>query len=322
MTRWEKYAYFAVLGVCFCGKVALAVPSPDTCTTSLYGGLLYEQASSTIYLCNPSGWGTLSGGWSLNGTNIYTTNLSSNVGIGTSSPLTRLTLDSRSDGAGEQVVVLKQASSANADVVSPFNGSSDLQTGAFQYGVQPSMHSWVITKKETTDPTWVNLVTVKKSGNMGIGTTSPQAKLDVRGGVKLGTEATCDAAKEGTVRYNSTDKVLEFCDGSSWVYGSLYKQRYPDPRIGFGNSSEPNYDGNLHYISCTKTDAAAFCGLHGSVFVSMTCLDAGANIILGINYSSGTWSTDDHYRIGGPNRALSEVVCANGFNGPITDTIE
>lgn len=61
------------------------------------------------------------------------------------------------------------------------------------------------------------------AGNVGIGTTNPDAKLDVAGGVKMANDnATCDASKEGTQRYNSTLKAMQFCDGTDWKgFGGL-----------------------------------------------------------------------------------------------------
>ena len=56
-------------------------------------------------------------------------------------------------------------------------------------------------------------------GRLGIGTASPNSDLDVNGGVKIGyTGANCNnASKEGITRYNSTTKVLEFCNGTAWA---------------------------------------------------------------------------------------------------------
>lgn len=55
-------------------------------------------------------------------------------------------------------------------------------------------------------------------GNVGIGTTTPVARLDVAGEVKFGnTSSTCSSATEGQQRYNSTSHVMEYCNGASWV---------------------------------------------------------------------------------------------------------
>jgi hypothetical protein len=41
--------------------------------------------------------------------------------------------------------------------------------------------------------------------------------LAIGGSIKLGTDAnTCDGTKEGAMRYNSTSKVMEFCNGTAW----------------------------------------------------------------------------------------------------------
>jgi len=36
-------------------------------------------------------------------------------------------------------------------------------------------------------------------------------------GIKLGTFSTCNASYEGLIRYNSTSKTIEFCNGSDWT---------------------------------------------------------------------------------------------------------
>ena len=55
------------------------------------------------------------------------------------------------------------------------------------------------------------------SGNVGIGTTTPAAKLEIDGEVKIGnTGAVCSASNEGATRYNSSSKTMEFCNGTSW----------------------------------------------------------------------------------------------------------
>jgi hypothetical protein len=60
---------------------------------------------------------------------------------------------------------------------------------------------------------------VDTSGKVGIGTTSPGAKLDVAGAVKLSdTGQNCGhAADTGAVRFNSSTQRLQYCvNGSGW----------------------------------------------------------------------------------------------------------
>jgi prepilin-type N-terminal cleavage/methylation domain-containing protein len=54
-------------------------------------------------------------------------------------------------------------------------------------------------------------------GNVGVGTVTPGAALDVNGEIKIGSSGVvCDPAHEGQQRYNSTIKNMEFCNGTIW----------------------------------------------------------------------------------------------------------
>src|SRR5205085_19019 len=66
------------------------------------------------------------------------------------------------------------------------------------------------------------------NSRLGVGTPSPVVPLHVNGEVMLGKSApavACNAGTEGTLRYNSLSKQMEFCNGTNWqtlgVGGSL-----------------------------------------------------------------------------------------------------
>ncbi len=55
-------------------------------------------------------------------------------------------------------------------------------------------------------------------GNVGIGTQTPRAKLDVAGEIRSGsTNAACTATNAGAMRYNADSRIIEFCNGSAWT---------------------------------------------------------------------------------------------------------
>ena len=62
----------------------------------------------------------------------------------------------------------------------------------------------------------VNPLYINSSGNIGIGATSPQMKLDVAGAIKIGSQDICNANTEGAIRYNSSAQQFEGCNGASW----------------------------------------------------------------------------------------------------------
>ncbi len=58
---------------------------------------------------------------------------------------------------------------------------------------------------------------IDNTGKVGIGSSSPQATLDVAGNIRVGDTATnCDTNNEGSLRFNSTGNTMEFCNGLTW----------------------------------------------------------------------------------------------------------
>lgn len=55
------------------------------------------------------------------------------------------------------------------------------------------------------------------TGNVGIGTSNPQARLDVNGGIRVGDDTSnCTSINIGTIRYNNGG--LQVCRSNSWSY--------------------------------------------------------------------------------------------------------
>lgn len=56
------------------------------------------------------------------------------------------------------------------------------------------------------------------TGNVGVGSGKPAAKLDIAGEVKFGnTSIACETQTEGQQRYNSQLHTMEFCNGTTWT---------------------------------------------------------------------------------------------------------
>ncbi len=69
----------------------------------------------------------------------------------------------------------------------------------------------------TTDNAPTTKMTVTGAGDVGIGTTTPAAKLDIEGTIQIGDSGeTCTvAANAGMLRYNGGNLI--YCNGSAWV---------------------------------------------------------------------------------------------------------
>jgi len=65
---------------------------------------------------------------------------------------------------------------------------------------------------------WLLADQFNSNGQIGINQQTPEAELDVNGGLRVGTDTTCNSSSNaGEIIYNSTTKLMQFCNGIAWT---------------------------------------------------------------------------------------------------------
>lgn len=94
------------------------------------------------------------------------------------------------------------------------NGSSSTPLSVAANGVTNSMLASDAASLAKVSAGAVSAV----ASDVGVGTASPAAKLDVAGGVRVGADTgPCSATRAGTLRWNATARALEVCGGTAWI---------------------------------------------------------------------------------------------------------
>jgi hypothetical protein len=155
--------------------------------------------------------GSAQGQWATNGNNINNTN-PGNVGIGTINPQTSLHVSTASTNTAARGIINEQTSNdgnaallmlrksraggavMNGDFignvyVDAFDGSSFVSGGRMRFAVDGPVTTGnvptAIQFLTGSNSTGIERMRVTSSGNVGIGTTSPTAKLDVNGNINV-----------------------------------------------------------------------------------------------------------------------------------------
>ena len=188
-------------------------------------------------------------GFATNGANRVTIGATGKVGIGTSNPGSDLDINgtspemnlrgtaganlnlSTSNGSGAGPIFQLVHSGVSAvpaanGTLGEFNfvasdGTVDTQAASIMaklVGAPMISNPSTALHFSTTDASTYGIrMTIDPSGNVGVGTTSPSAKLDVNGGVRVGDMTTCTSATNaGTIRFNGGNLQICAAAGNTW----------------------------------------------------------------------------------------------------------
>jgi hypothetical protein len=155
------------------------------------------------------------------GTSIMTMLRTGNVGIGTTSPLTKLDCQISATGTVTENAAFRD-SSANGNALQIFNGNNEARIRAVYYGTPSDQNItfWTITSGGSQG----ERMRINAAGNVGIGTTSPSELLDVRNSYReptsgeftqlLSSTTTQDAGRGGSLGFggftNGTSSYTTF----------------------------------------------------------------------------------------------------------------
>ncbi|MBN1386295.1 hypothetical protein JW968_04975 [Candidatus Woesearchaeota archaeon] len=187
--------------------------------------------------------------WNISGNNMFPADLSRNVGIGTDSPSEKL--DVMGSGAkilvndtfapssyvlGPELILQRGNTRAGAGLRIQNPEGVDWFAGLGEY-VSPDSFSIIYNSTDSRDA----LLTVHKEGNVGVGTSSPSAKLDVNGGVIVG-----DGTLPSGIMAQDWEKLLVYEDSGSQWSESYFGAKVPglgegagsEIAFGYGDSSD------------------------------------------------------------------------------------
>ena len=247
--------------------VETAVQSGDELGTlwfNGYDGTTFQSSSRIIGLVDgASGSADMPGRMEFqttpDGSNVSVTRLTikndGKVGVGTSSPSGKL--DVSTDG------LMTSASSDNSLRIGTSVSAQELKLSNYDAA------SSLIQATYNDGQSQTNLLLNPFGGNVGVGTATPVAKLDVAGEVKFGnTSSTCNSTNEGQQRYNSTSKNMEFCNGTSWTaYGTGAGTSVPSGAVmSFAQNTCPSGWINANGAAVSRTTYANLFAAVGTTY--------------------------------------------------------
>ncbi len=203
------------------GAFGYAIPGASADTGNVVGVAAYVQGAhaggNNIAFWVPA----VSGG--INNYSFYgevgTLYNAGNVGIGTTSPYSKLSVWGSGIGATSLFELTNSASTTLMTVLN--NGNVGIGTTSPSYVLDVSPLSGVTNDllRVASSTTGLGLV-VKNSGNVGIATTTPAATLDINGYMRLKKNTSqpvaCSTGNDGAIALNSSYLGC-VCNGTSWI---------------------------------------------------------------------------------------------------------
>lgn len=152
---------------------------------------------------------------------------SGDVGIGTADPLSKLHVKASNSGAtaaANATLLVEAGSAPSIQILSANTQTQFIKFGDPQDGDAGGISYSHATNKMNLRTNGGDKVTIDPDGDVGIGNTSPQTKLDVSGCIRMGDDSTAaSAATVGAMRYRVSgtfsyfDMVMQTIAGYEWV---------------------------------------------------------------------------------------------------------